>query len=49
MELTQEELQNWIRKEVKKSKMVDLSVEKSCQLLLEKREKQRAGLIKLTQ
>ncbi|CAL8364948.1 unnamed protein product [Arctogadus glacialis] len=49
MEITQEELQKWIRKEVKKSKMVFLSAEKRCQLLSEKREKQRAGLVKLTQ
>ncbi|CAL8298168.1 unnamed protein product [Lota lota] len=49
MEITQEALQNWIRKEVKKSKMVDLSAEQRCQLLLEKRDKQRAGLVKLTQ
>ena len=46
---TQEELQKWIRKEVKKSKMVDPSAEKMCQLLLEKCKKQRAGLVKLTQ
>ena len=49
MEITQEELQKWIRKGVKKSKMVFLSAEKRCQLLSEKREKQRAGLVKLTQ
>lgn len=49
MEMTQEELQNWIRKEVEKSKMVDPTAENRCQLLMEKREKQRAGLVKLTQ
>lgn len=48
LEVTQEELQNWVREEVEKSEVVDLTAGKRCQLLLEKRERQRAGLVKLT-
>ncbi|KAJ3609592.1 hypothetical protein NHX12_024112 [Muraenolepis orangiensis] len=50
MEMTQEELQNWIRKEVrKKSEIVEQTAEKLYQILLEKREKLRAGHAKLAQ
>lgn len=50
MEMSEEELQKWIRENVKKNKLISAGVLEQCNLLqslLEKREKQAAHLLKL--